>query len=145
MPPVRLTDSGKGSVQIHNLEGVQRALRSLEGGLQKELRVPGLAAATRVAVEARSLVPVASGDLRGTIRPLASQRGAKVAAGNARVPYAGVTEWGGTTPKRNHAGRTKRRPAQRFLGRAVERTRDDVVRIYETVIDFLIRKHGLGG
>lgn len=60
----------------------------------KAIRQANLAAARSIADAARPLLPVVTGRLQASLRPLATQRASRVVLGNARVPYAMAVHWG---------------------------------------------------
>lgn len=76
--------------------GLNKAIRSIKlaGVPAAEVSKAGKEAAEVVASKARTLVPVRSGALRGSIRTAAQQRRVIVRAGGARVPYANPIHWG---------------------------------------------------
>ena len=89
------------------------------------------AAAADVASAARGIVPVLSGTLRDSIRPLASRTKGTVAAGRASVPYAGPIHFG--WPARNIS-------PQPFLYDALDQRRGEVIEKYEAHIEALVTK-----
>jgi hypothetical protein len=108
------------------------------------MRVVFNQAAKHVVSEARPNVPVRSGRLAASLKPLSTQRAGRVAYGTAgRVPYAGWVEFGGQTGRPG----TPPRPfvkGGRFLFPAAERQRDPVFRDLERGLSDLIRRAGLG-
>ena len=96
-----------------DVQRIQRALRMLDSELPKRIRAAGKEAAEPVAVEARRRVPVDSGRLKRSIRVTSTSRGVGVRAGNSRVPYAAVIEFGGTIRKRGAEVYTFGRGARR--------------------------------
>lgn len=109
------------SFEIEGLNKLLRALEQLDEAAKDEFKDVGLKVGEFVAQQAREEVPVLTGALRGTIRPAATRRGAKVRTGSARVPYAGPIHFGWR--KRNI------KPNQ-FLYRAVDKNVDKAVDMY---------------
>ena len=84
-----------------------------------------------VATEARPNAPVLTGALAGTIRGSGIKKGGVVRAGSARVPYAGVQEFG--WPARNIA-------AQPALTDALATSEPAILDAYQAEIDRLLSK-----
>lgn len=80
-------------------------------------------------VTAATAPPVKSGALAGSVRPGATQTMALVRAGGARVPYAGVQEWG--WPAHSITGKG-------FLTGAAHGTEPVWVGIYEAEVDKIL-------
>ena len=82
-------------IDVVGLKALGGALRAVDKGLGKELRLANKGAADVVAAKAKTLVPEISGLLKGSIGAKASQRSAAVKAGTAgRVSYAAPVIWG---------------------------------------------------
>jgi len=110
-----------GSVEIEGLNKLLRALEKLDDEAKQSFKDAGLKVGKFVAEKARAEAPVRSGRLRGSIRAVATGRGAKIRAGSKRVPYAGVI----------HFGWRKRNIVQnRFLYRAVDKSVDEALDMY---------------
>lgn len=107
--------------EVEGLNKLLRALEKLDDAAKEQFKEVGFRVGEFVAQQAREEVPVRSGDLRGTIRPAKTARGAKIRSGNKRVPYAGPIHFG--WPARNI------RPNQ-FLYRAVDKNVDRAVDMY---------------
>lgn len=82
-------------IKIKGLIEFQRALKAIEDGAQKQLRVVFNAVAETVAGGARRRVPSKSGKARGSVKVASSQREAIVKAGGARVAYYPWLDFGG--------------------------------------------------
>lgn len=76
--------------------GLNEAIRTLKllGTPGAEIAKAGQESADLIANEARTLVPVKSGKLKGSIRTAKLQRRVVVRAGGTRVPYANPIHWG---------------------------------------------------
>lgn len=120
-------------LQVRGLEGFQAALRQVDKGLAQGLRGASKKAADIVVAEAKRRAPVKSGALRASVRSRTQQRGARVVAGSARVPYAGAINWG--WKKRNIA-------PQEFLYSAIAAKRDDIEKAYLDELDDLADQAG---
>lgn len=107
--------------KIEGLNKLLRSLESLDDNAKQDFKNAGLKVGELVAQQAREEVPVLSGALRGTIRPAATRRGAKIRAGSKAIPYAGPIHFGWR--KRNI------KPNQ-FLYRAVDKNVDKAVALY---------------
>lgn len=129
-----MAKGGAASVRVEGLKELQRELRAVSKEAAKELREANLDAARMVALDAQHRAPVRSGRLQRSIRATATQRGAAVKAGNARVPYVAVIHFG--SPKRHIR-------ANPFIYDAADNRRADVVRRAERAIDDLISRHKL--
>jgi len=116
------------------VSGLNRAIRALKdvGVPASEIAAAGKDAAEIVAGEARSLVPVKTGKLRGSIRTATQQRKAIVRAGGARVPYANPIHWGWF--------RRGIKPNQ-FFSRAINPNIDKIYKQYFDNLQRLIDKY----
>lgn len=82
-------------IKIKGLIEFQRALKAVEDGAQKQLRVVFNAVAETVAGGARRRVPTKTGKAKGSVKVASSQREAIVKAGGARVAYYPWLDFGG--------------------------------------------------
>jgi hypothetical protein len=93
-------------ITIAGLREFQRALKTMDTGLPKMLRVV-LNEATGVVIDwARPRIPQRTGRARASLKARSSQRAARVAIGGNRAPYVPWLDFGGE-------GRVKGRPAAR--------------------------------
>lgn len=97
--------------QIEGLNKLLRALEQLDAGASESFKNAGKRVGELAAARAQKEVPVRTGRLQSTIRPVATRRGGKLRVGTARAPYAGPIHFG--WPSRNI------RPNE-FLYRAVD-------------------------
>ena len=109
------------NAEIEGLNKLLRALEKLDDAAKEQFKAVGFRVGEFVAVQAREEVPVRSGDLRGTIRPAKTSRGAKIRAGSARVPYAGPIHFG---------WRARNIRPNQFLYRAVDKNVDRALDMY---------------
>ncbi len=128
---------GEG-VSIEGLNKLLRALEELDDAAKTDLKAAGLAAAQPVVERAKQEVPVRTGALQSTIRAATTARGVRIRAGSKRVPYANAIHFGQKRLNVNSNYRFRKVAIEPnpFMFRAVDATRDEVLRIYEQhVID----------
>ena len=119
-------------IKVSGLNQAVRALRTI-GVPSSTIGEASQQAGDIVANEARSLVPVRSGDLRTTIKAKKQARKVVVSAGNnTKVPYANPIHFGWTYDKNNFV-RKNIRPNP-FFTVAIRRKRKEV---YEAFFDSL--------
>lgn len=129
----------KFEVEVTGMKEVRRAVRQIEDkatqkGLARELKSEWKQAAEIVAVEAAKNAPSRSGALRKSVRGAATQTGASVKAGRARVPYAGAIEYG-----RRYPNGTKSQ-GQFYLWRAVKSEAPKVAKVLDEGLTRFARK-----
>lgn len=95
-----------GKIQVTGLREFQAALRKMDAGLPKLLRVALNEASGLVVDYARPRMPTRTGRARGSVKTRSSQREARVAMGGRAAPYAPWLDFGGQ-------GRIHGRPAPR--------------------------------
>jgi hypothetical protein len=123
-----------GGVRIDGLNQVVRGLQEL--GLDiEDLKDAFAPIAARAARYASSFAPRRTGALAASIRPNRSKNKAVVVAGKARVPYAGVINYGWA--RRNIS------PSS-FMQKADERMRPLALQMLDDAINAKIRERGLG-
>lgn len=142
--PVELT------VKVKGLNELRRGLTSVDPALAKTLRVGLKRAATVVADEAKTRVPVRSGRARGSIRATTSGARAFVKGGKDSVPYYGWLDFGARTPRSGFPRRhgpwadSGRGPALgRFIYPALEAKRDEVIDLVAKAVENAERAAGL--
>jgi hypothetical protein len=121
---------GRFTYQVEGAKELRRTLRKA-GDDMKDLKVAHADAARIVSDAAVPKAPRRTGALAGTIRPAGTKTMAIVRAGYARVPYAGVQEWG--WPRRNI-------PAQPYIVPAAHETEADWVKRYDEEIERILGK-----
>jgi len=131
------------TIHVEGLSELGRQLRQLEDdGLTRALRDANKTLSAEVVRRALPNVPVGkTGRLKASVRALASQRGASVKAGGARVKYAAVLEFG-AGPRKGKRGPHNIK-ARKFLGKAAESVGRDAGDAYMDEIDKVIRQAGL--
>lgn len=120
-------------IEVTGAKELRRAIKKAENdGLKAELKQAYRDAARIIVSESKSNVPVLSGDLRSSIRPLGGATSAVVAAGRGRTrDYAGVIHFG--WPAHNIS-------PQPFIHHAIATEWDRVYQSFETAIDDVTRK-----
>jgi len=109
------------TIRIEGIDKLRRALVKLDDAAKQDFKAAGKTAAEIVERQARTEVPVRSGNLKNTIRSSGQQRGGVVSAGRAKVPYAGPIHFGW--------GRRRIHPNP-FLYRAADKRVDEVTEAY---------------
>lgn len=117
------------------VSGLNKCIRSLQkfGVEVEDLKAVFSRISNVVIDDARNLINSRSGDLAGSLRASKTKNKAIVRAGSARVPYAGVIEYGG------YNGITP----QEYLQGAAEQNQSKAVQMMQTGINALITKYGL--
>jgi len=109
------------TIRIEGIDKLRRALVKLDQAAKDDFKAAGKSAAEIVERQAKTEVPVRSGNLRNTIRSSGQQRGGVVSAGRAKVPYAGPIHFGW--------GRRRIHPNP-FLYRAADKRVNEVTEAY---------------
>lgn len=132
-------------IDVVGLRELRKSLKALSGDAawHKQLRGAGLKAAEIVAVDARSRAPQRTGKLKRSIKARATQTGASVAMGGARVPYAPWVDYGGTIRPRGHPIRRTFIKTGRILYPALKAKRAEAIDAYERATHDVIEASGL--
>ncbi|MEU5721571.1 HK97 gp10 family phage protein [Micromonospora sp. NPDC047738] len=130
-------------IRVTGLRDFQRALRDMDAGLPKQLRLALNEAANEVIDYAQPRVPRKTGAAAASLKARSSQREARIAAGGRRAPYYPWLDFGGE-------GRIKGRPAKRefiksgrYVYKGLEVRRDRVTEIMSNALAQLARDAGL--
>ncbi len=83
--------------EVEGLIAMKKAFRLARDGTQKAIQRRLKDVATLVASEVAGRVPVRSGRAASSVRALATQESASVAAGGAKAPYYAFLDFGGST------------------------------------------------
>lgn len=128
--------SNASGIKVKGYKSSIKALQAI-GIPDAEIKAAGSQAGEVVARQARTLVPVRTGNLRNTIRVSKALNKVGISAGNnGKVPYANPIHWGWF--KRN----IKPQP---FFSKALGITRDEVYRNYYRTLDTLIAYNSTRG
>lgn len=114
------------------VEGLRETVRSLErmGVEVSDLKAAFKKIGTVVANDAKNLTPVLTGRLAASIRPSNTKNKAVIRAGGARIPYAGVQEYGHYNNIEPH----------NFMRGAVAANQKSAVKALDDELNRLIRK-----
>lgn len=130
-------------IKVTGLREFQAALRAMDAGLPKQLRLVLNDAAGVVVDYARPRIPSRTGRARGSVKLRSSQREVRVAVGGARAPYFPWLDFGGE-------GRRKGRPPARpfltdgrYIYQGLRVKRNDVTEIMTRGLADLARQAGL--
>lgn len=132
-------------IQITGLREFQRALKTMDAGLPKQLRLALNEASREVIDYAQPRFPRVTGRAAASLKARSSQRAARVALGGRRAPHAPWLVYGGQ-------GRVRGRPAPRpFIkgGRdfgpyaALDHRRERITEILSDALSQLARDAGL--
>lgn len=119
------------TVSVKGLREVTRSL-SQYAGAADELKEANAKIGSKVAQTAIATTPKLTGALASTVRYNRALKKVQLKAGNARVPYAGIIEYG--DPNRGIE-------AQPFLRRAVWNNKEYVIQQYSANLEDLKRKY----
>lgn len=119
------------TVRVEGLRETQKALKNLEGGLD-DLKDANASLGTEIAQRASALAPRLTGNLAASIKSNRAAKKVSIKAGGAKVPYAGVIEYG---------WKQRNIQSQSYLRKAAFENRDFIVNKYEDNIKQVIRKY----
>jgi hypothetical protein len=129
-------------VELVGLKEFRNALRKLSTDFPKEMRLGFREVAIDVAQRVAAKVPVGeTGNAAASVKPRASQLGAGVAAGGAKVPYYGFLDFGGRVGKDRRISRPFI-PQGRYLFPTIEEEHDQIIAAAEKVVDDATRRAG---
>lgn len=131
------------TIRVTGLREFQRALKAMDAGLPRQLRLALNEAAKEVIDYAQPRIPRRTGRAAGSLKARSSQREARIAVGGRRAPYYPWLDFGGQ-------GRRKGRPAKRefiregrYVYPALAARRDRVTEIMANALAQLARDAGL--
>lgn len=122
------------TLKLTGLKEVRKALKQYGDETKTALKPANLAAAKVVIEAANYTIPVKTGTLKATMRPLATNKSGKVRVGNAKVEYAGPIHFGWP------ARLIKPQP---FIYEALDKRISEVIAVYNKAIDQLGEKYDL--
>ncbi len=125
-------------IKVENLDTTIRAMKEL-GASRAVLTEPGYQAALILIQRALPLVPVRTGNLKGSIRPRRIEKGGSVQALGARAPYANPIHWGWSVVSAKHKGKLKYGtyrglPPQPFFSEALGYTENEILANYSKLM-----------
>ena len=130
-------------ITVTGLREFQRALKQMETGLPKQIRVALNQASVLVVKYAGDRMPRRSGAAQASLQARSTQRVARVALGGRRAPYAPWLDFGGQ-------GRIKGRPAERpfhkggrYVYPGLAANRDEITEVMSSALADLARTAGL--
>jgi HK97 gp10 family phage protein len=119
----------ESGVYVTGLNEMVAGLKAISSEATKEVQALNLKVGNMVKVEAKSLAPVKSGALAGSIRTSRSLGGAFVYAGrDPYIPYANVQNWGWFYDKKNFI--TKNIMPKQFMNKAANNVRGKLKDFY---------------
>lgn len=130
------------NVSISGLKEFRAALKSMENGQPKLIRVALNEGSTLVVDYARALVPVKTGHAKASIKVRSTQLTAAVAAGGKKAPYYPWLDFGGRVGKK----RSVKRPYYsegRYIYPGLKLHRDEIIDKMATALSELARESGL--
>lgn len=130
-------------IDVKGVREFQKALKEMDAGLPKMLRLVHNEAATMVIDWARPRVPSKTGRARASLKARSSQREGRVAIGGNRAPWVPWLDFGG---EGRRPGRPPARPflkSGRFVYRALEVKRAEVTEVMAAGYATLARDAGL--
>jgi hypothetical protein len=130
-------------INIKGIRELQRALKTADSNLPKQLRVALNKASNEVIDYAQGVMPRKTGRAVGSLKARSSQREARVGLGGKRAPHAPWLDFGG---QGRVAGRPAPRPFRkegRYVYRGLELRRDRITEIMNDGLHELAREAGL--
>lgn len=133
-------------INVEGLPELSRALKSIDPGLQKELRATNRQVAQDVTAAAKgralSLGSVAA-KTAGSLRATAGATSAGVGMGGSGYEFAGGAEFGSLKYKQFQPWRGNDSDAGYFLYPTIRDKADEIVETYDDAMKTVIRKAGL--
>jgi hypothetical protein len=129
-------------IEITGLREFQRALKEMDAGLPKLIRVALNEASGLVISYARPRIPKKSGKAAGSLKVRSSQRQARIAAGGTRAPWYPWLDYGGAV---GIGGSVKRefRKEGRYIYPGLRENQDEITAAMEKALTELARTAGL--
>jgi hypothetical protein len=130
-------------IQITGLREFQRALRTMDAGIPKQLRIVLNDAGQIIVDYDRRMMPRRTGRAIASVKARSSQREARIAVGGTRAPYVPWLDFGGQ-------GRRKGRPTARpfitegrYTYKGLRVHHDDITEIMSAGLTELAKSAGL--
>jgi hypothetical protein len=135
--------SSEDKIVITGLREFQRALKDVDAGLPRQIRLVLNEAGGLIVDYTRAHIEVRSGRAKGSIKLQSSQRAARVAIGGSRAPYTPWLDFGGEGRRR---GRPPARPfirEGRYVYRGLRIHHNDITDLMTKGLTELARSAGL--
>lgn len=132
-----------GTVQVHGLPELSKALKAIGPDAQKELREASKRVATFVANDARAAAYSIGGvaaHVAPSIKPVGGVSGAGVALGGASYPMAGGAEFGSLRFKQFKPWRGSSSDAGYFVYPAIRQDADRIQTEFTDAVDDIIKR-----
>lgn len=131
-----------GRIEVTGLKEFQRALKEMDTGLPKKIRVALNTASELLISWAKPRVPRKTGKAAGSLKVRSSQRTARVAAGGQRAPWFPWLDFGGAVG-RNDATKREFIKTGRYIYPGLEHNRDEITEQMAKALTDLAREVGL--
>jgi hypothetical protein len=139
-----------GFIKVEGVKAVNQHLKDL-GEDTSGIKKANIESAEILVRAALPLVPVRTGRLKATLRPVKAANYAAARAGLGMVPYAGPIHWGWARVGAKHKGKLRpggprsfrNVPPQPFFSKALGYTYQEIVDNYERNMNAIITKHKL--
>lgn len=128
-------------VVTHGIPELQKALKALGNGAEKELKSEFKDIAEEVAEAVRPKVPKRSGRAASSVKGRGTSRGGSIAFGGSKAEYYPWLDFGGRVGR----NRSIERPfvaEGRYVYPTIREKRDDLIRRTDDVIERLAKKAG---
>jgi hypothetical protein len=128
-------------VVTHGIPELQRALKRLGNGAEKELKSEFKDIAEDVAADVRPKVPSISGRAASSVKGRGTSRGGSIAFGGSAAPHYPWLDFGGRVG-RNRSIERPFVPEGRYLYPTIREKRPELIRRTDEVIERLAKKAG---
>ena len=141
-----MADDGS-SVKITGLRELAGAFRKMDGAIVDGVKAGFKQLAEGVAVTARAKMPSRSGRAASSYKARGSAKGASIAFGGSRAPYAPWLDFGGSVGRGHRPGvadsgaiKRDRVPGGRYLYPAIGEHKDETIETADDIIKDAARK-----
>lgn len=132
--------AGRATIQITGLKEFRAALKEMDAGLPKLIRVALNKSSQLVIDYAKPRVPHRTGRAASSLKVRSSQKQARIAAGGTRAPYYPWLDFGGTTPK---GGTRPFYTEGRYVYPGLKKNRDEITQLMSEALTELATTAGL--
>lgn len=130
-------------IEVTGLREFQRALKAMDAGLPKQLRLALNEASTVVIDYAQARFPRKTGAAAASLKARSSQREARVALGGRKAPYAPWLDFGGEGRVKGRPGKREFIRGGRYVYKGLEVKRTEVTDIMSRALTQLAVDAGL--